>query len=91
MANKLNDFFANFACDLQPLSHDFLTNLDHSSNDDDDNSDFVILLPEVECALQSINIRKSLGPNDISKWLLKDMAPLLANPICAIFNASIQQ
>jgi hypothetical protein len=91
MANKINDFFANFACDLPLLSPDFLTNLDHSSNDEDDDSNFVISPSEVECALQTINIHKSPGPDVIPNWLLKDMAPLLANPICAIFNASIQQ
>ena len=81
MANKINDFFANVACDLPPLSPDFLANLDHSSNDEDDNSDFVISPSEVECALQTINIHKSPGPDDIPNWLMKDMAPLLANPI----------
>ena len=90
MANEINNFFANVACNFPPLSHDFLSNLDHR-NDEDDNSDFFITPSEIECTPQNIKIHKSPGPDDISNWLLKDMAHLLANPICAIFNASIQQ
>jgi hypothetical protein len=95
MANKINISLQMLLGDLPPLSEDFLTNLDHSCDDDDDdvddNSDFVISPSEVECALKIINIHKSPGPDDIPNWLLKDMAHLLANPICSIFNASIQQ
>ena len=31
------------------------------------------------------------GPDAIPNWILKDMAPFVAEPICAIFNASLRK
>jgi hypothetical protein len=59
--------------------------------DDDDISDFSISLEEVELALSSIDISKAAGPDGIPNWLLRDFAPFLSVPLCAIYNASIQQ
>ena len=65
MPIEMNDFFANVACDMPPLSHDFLTNLDHSNNEHD-HSDSVITQSDVECSLQNIKIHKSPSPDDIA-------------------------
>jgi len=92
MANNINKLFANVACDLSPLSDDFITSLVPDDQVCDvHSSDFIIAPTDVEFTLTHINIHKSPGPDDLPKWLIKNMAPYLANPMCAIFNASILQ
>ena len=46
---------------------------------------------EVYEKLTQINVYKSTDPYVIPNWLLKDMAPFIAEPICVIFNASVRQ
>jgi hypothetical protein len=41
--------------------------------------------------LEKISLQKAIGPDGIPNWVLKSAAPLLAGPICSIFNASIAQ
>ena len=38
-----------------------------------------------------INIRKAGGPEELPKWILRDLAGILAPPICAIFNSSFRE
>ena len=45
----------------------------------------------VECCLTQINVHKSPGPDGLPNWLLKDVAPLLSQPLAAIFTASLRQ
>ena len=33
---------------------------------------------------------KTAGPDGIQAWMLRDLAPILASPVCAIFNSSIR-
>jgi len=54
-------------------------------------SEYIIEPWQVAIKLPHIQLSKSPGPDDIPNWLLKEMAPLLADPICAIFNASVRQ
>jgi len=60
-------------------------------HDEDYTDDFIIEPFEVYQKLIQINVHKSTGPDVIPNWLLKDMAPFIAEPICAIFNASVRQ
>ena len=34
---------------------------------------------------------KAPGPDELPNWLLKDKAPFLGDPVCAIFNSSLRQ
>jgi len=36
-------------------------------------------------------VRKAPGPDGLPNWILRDYAIMLCDPICAIFNASVQQ
>ena len=38
-----------------------------------------------------INLHKSSGPDGVPNWLLRDLAPLLSQPLAAIFNASLRE
>lgn len=86
LANDVNLFFASVASDLPALKTDFCVNFV-----DDYCSDFIIEPFEVERKLSGICVRKSPGPDCLPNWFLKDMAPVIAEPLCAIFNASVRQ
>ena len=45
----------------------------------------------IEYCLTQININKSPGLDGLPNWLLRDLAPLLSQPLAAIFNASLRQ
>jgi len=87
LAADINDEFANVSSDLTPLSHSILQQL----HEDDYAADFVIEPFEVYQKLIRINVHKSPGPDAIPNWILKDLAPFVAEPICAIFNASVRE
>ena len=41
--------------------------------------------------LLAINTYKSTGPDNTPHWFVKEYAPLLAEPVCAIVNSSITE
>jgi len=41
--------------------------------------------------LSKINTNKSCGPDNIPSWILRDNSVWLAEPVCAIFNASVRE
>ena len=89
-------FFVNIASDIPPLCDNILTSLntaEHDRNTDDycHSDKFVIYPWEVELKLSSVCTFKAPGPDELPNWLLKDMAPFLADPVCAIFNSSVRQ
>lgn len=45
---------------------------------------------EVFTALTHINVHKSPGPDDLPNWVLRDYSFALAEPLCHIFNYSLQ-
>ena len=45
----------------------------------------------VERKLALIDPHKSSGPDEIPNWFLKEFSVWLAEPVCAIFNASIRE
>ena len=54
--------------------------------------DQYIISPETVCArLERVNVYKSPGPDGLPNWLLRDFAPLLCEPVCGIFNASVRE
>jgi hypothetical protein len=46
---------------------------------------------EVEDALKIINPSKASGPDLINPRLLKEASSILKNPLCKLFNMSLQQ
>jgi len=53
--------------------------------------EFIIDPYQVERRLASINTHKACGPDDIPNWVWRDFSRWLAEPVCAIYNRSIQQ
>jgi len=54
--------------------------------------DQYIISPEtVLVKLERIKVHKAPGSDKLPNWVLRDFAPWLCEPICAIFNASIRQ
>ena len=68
------------------MSDEFLMQLNSDSC-----SEYITEPWPIAIKLSRIQLSKSPGPDDIPNWLLKEMAPILADPICAIFNASVRQ
>ena len=60
-------------------------------DDDHDWNEFTINPWEVEHKLSMICTYKAPGPDKLPNWFLTEMAPLIAEPICAIFNTSLKQ
>ena len=85
MAHLLNDGFTKTSADLKPLSP--LT----ADKKIIQSAEYIISVKEVKSALQHIKINKSLDPDNIPNWLLKDLATTLSSPICAIFNSSVRE
>jgi len=52
---------------------------------------YIIEPGEVERQLLGIDVHKSFGPNGLPNWLLKEFAPVLSDPLAAIFNASLRE
>jgi len=84
LCNKVNDFYVSIANDLTPLSPQESEPMDVPAN-------FIISVKSVEERLMKLNVKKAQGPDGIPNWLLRDMAPILAGPICNIFNTSLSQ
>ncbi len=52
---------------------------------------YIISVSQVEYSLKKINVKKSVGPDNIPNWILHELALLLAPPICAIWNSSFRK
>ena len=46
---------------------------------------------DIKCALKSLNVDKSQGPDGIHPRVLKELADQIASPLCKIFNRSIKE
>ena len=54
--------------------------------------DTITLLPlEVENVLNSLVTGKASGPKGLSNRILKELSKELANPLCSLFNCSLQK
>ena len=85
LAELVNDFLQSVSSDLDqlPTSATFAVNECTSEK-------FVVTPYAVFRQLSCISVRKSSGPDDIPNWVLRDFAFALSEPICTIFNYSIQ-
>lgn len=91
LAQNINQSLQNVAADLSPLSPNFCEMSEYDTDDKELAYVRTIHPIEVFYKLSRINIHKSIGPDGIPNWVLRDMAFAVAEPICHIFNASITQ
>ena len=84
LAEIIAESFCAVSNGLAPLSFNKL----HITSVPDE---YIMSTQQVETELEKISLQKAIGPDGIPNWVLKSAAPLLAGPICSIFNASIAQ
>ncbi len=87
LAEKISIAFQAVSDDIKPLTPDdcFTTGVDTLNHLTDC---YIISVSKVEHSLKKINVKKSVGPDNIPNWILHELAPWLAPPICAIWNSS---
>ena len=86
LAEEINDFFVSVSAHFPPFDLSSLNSLtpDHSDQ-------YIIEPSQVEHRLLHINVHKSSGPDGLPNWLLKEFAPIICQPLAAIFNASLRE
>ena len=86
-ANVLNNFFTSISTIddqnvqlpiLMPKTHSTISNIRITEN-------------EVSEVLTNLQTNKATGPDEISQKILKETSNTLCNPLCTIFNRSIQE
>ena len=53
-------------------------------------ADLIISVHETEVALKKVKVNKSTGPDNVSPWILRDFADIMAAPLGAIYNRSLR-
>jgi len=84
--DELNSFFVSMSAHLPPFDSRSLSSLTSDYSDQ-----YVIQPSQVERQLLRINMHKSSGPDGLPNWLLKEFAPIICDPLAAIFNASFRE
>ncbi len=87
LANLMNTFFQSVSADLPPLQVDPEV-IPQSTQIDDK---YLVTVEQVERQLMRVKKGKAAGPDGIQAWMLRDLAPLLAPPVTAIYNSSIRE
>ena len=85
LTNNLNAFFHSVSVHLIPLDK-----VDHPPNNLSE-SPYVISLEAIEKTLMTTKLHKSVGPDGIPNWVLKDLAGLVGPSLCAIFTKSLAE
>ncbi len=84
--NRVNSFLHSVGAHFAPLREGDYRLSPHVIRDE-----YIISIEQVEERLAKLNSRKAMGPDGMPTWVFHAFAPLLAPPICAIFNASIRE
>ena len=84
---KLTSLFQSVSGDMPPLTE----NNKFSNSDAILPEKFVIPVSEVEKSLSKVKPNKAAGPDRIEACMLRDLAPILAPPITAIYNSSLRE
>ena len=84
LAELINESFSRVTDDLSPLAYTPIPVIDVPD-------EYIISSEAVEVALSVINERKSVEPDKILTWVLKDCASIISTPVCSIFNSSIRE
>ena len=87
LANSINVFFQSVSAHLPPLTSTSQFFYAGSNIPDE----YTISVDMLERQLMKLKVYKATGPDSIPAWLLRDFAPLVAPPLCAIFNSSIRE
>ena len=89
LANHINESLIEVSADLTRLSavDDVVGEYEASLGE----CDYFVSPDEVFHKLERINIRKSPGPDGLPNWFLRDFAFALCDPLCNIFNWSVQE
>ncbi len=85
LANMINESLLNVSRDLTPLPLQPAVHERTSAV-----PAFVIQPYEVFRQLSKISVHKSAGPDNVPNWYLRDFAFALSEPICHIFNCTLQ-
>jgi len=86
LADKINEFFISVSAHLPPFDDSVLDSIIVEYTDE-----YIIEPAYVKYQLSCINIHKAPGPDGLPNWLLKDFAPLICDPVAAIFKASVRE
>jgi hypothetical protein len=54
-------------------------------------NDLIISSETVEKQLESTKTKKTIGPDNIPNWILKELSHIVVKPICVIFNSSLRE
>ncbi len=87
LASEMNEFFQSVSSHLEPI----IPPRKNTSHQHHIPHDYVISLEALEHKLLHTDIHKSIGPDDLPNWILRDLAGIISAPICAIFNQSIRE
>ena len=102
-ASSVNRILCEVSQDLKPVTpppHNFqmkANQLEVTQSTSDDsciasrtNSSYEISVNEVFNELERIDVHKSSGPDDLQNWALREYAFAISEPLCHIFNYSLQ-
>ena len=85
LANEVNIFFQSVTKDIQPLDKNIIPPPSEKIP-----SKYIISVMEVENEMAKISLNKSMGPDNIPNWIIRDLAPIIAPAVTSIFNSSLQ-
>jgi hypothetical protein len=86
LADNMNDAFVKVSSHIPPLNK-----CQQETNNEPIPEKFIISVEQTASALSRIKVNKAVGPDSIPNWILKDCSQILSSPICAIWNASLQE
>ena len=86
LAERINEFLQSVTSDIPPLKPDNK----YAQSQCITPETYTISVDEVERNLSRIKKNKAPGPDGIDAWILRDLAPLLAKPVAALFNSSLR-
>ncbi len=84
LAKAINNMFVSVSKDLQPLLPMIYSNCEELP------SDLIIYVGDGEKQLMHTRLHKAIGPDQLPNWILKDMAGIIAAPMCHVFNSSLR-
>ena len=90
LAHRINASLINVSADLTRLTES-AKYTDNETEAPPGECDYTISPDVVFHKLERINIRKAPGPDNLPNWFLRDFAFALSEPLCWIFNSSIQE
>ena len=79
------DFFSVFDSDdslREETSHDLETPV---------LSEIILTVEEVQAVLETLDVTKATGPDNVPARLLKETAPVISTSLCTLFNKSLSQ